>query len=632
MDQLIQDVLRILNQPGTPEDLKDSIQDAIQLHKENTVNPESSQKLQDQNVALLKERLAEQKLLSRKSETKANNLININKQRNETLFENFKREMENEKHSLLRKVETFEQKNKKLSENLTNLPALQEELGKVQELLTSEKAVQEKLLDEKARAERELEKAKNKLEAQSSEKDESKKIKESIKQIKNYKTENLNLKKQLEELSKKDTGRGDLEAEITDFQNKITELQEKLTAVEVEKDELNKHKEELLALQEEKAGEAGEVEEARKAGEAQKFNDELNTLDEQSKSFKIINQLNEESFAVFKTALSSTQSFDERISKLDVFIKKTKEHIQAITEDNNDAESTEKISTDVLDYFSAQVEKKEAIKGILIKEKELNRLNNEEEGGSTVIIQRKVNKKHAAHGGSWKVAYADFVTAMMAFFLMLWLLSMLSQESRDNLKEYFKSYKAFKHTGKTDKKSSDSVKQADTNSLNDVRMVEEIKKRFQGADEHLKVENVPGGIRIQVMDLMDKPMFEPGSARFTQTALSIMEFVAMRIKDLPGNIILEGHTDGTQYQGTIKSNWELSMARASAARIELVSHGMIAARIRRIIAYGGTEPLIPDDYFNPSNRRISIILITDEIADVYKEKTSPVNSGEGAQH
>ena len=107
MDQLIQDVLRILNQPGTPEDLKDSIQDAIQLHKENITNLDNPQKSKDQNVALLKERLAEQKLLSRKSETKANNLININKQRNETLFENYKREMENEKHSLLRKVETF---------------------------------------------------------------------------------------------------------------------------------------------------------------------------------------------------------------------------------------------------------------------------------------------------------------------------------------------------------------------------------------------------------------------------------------------------------------------------------------------------------------------------------------------
>ena len=162
--------------------------------------------------------------------------------------------------------------------------------------------------------------------------------------------------------------------------------------------------------------------------------------------------------------------------------------------------------------------------------------------------------------------------------------------------------------------------------------MEEIKKRFQGADEHLKVENVPGGIRIQVMDLMDKPMFEAGSAKFTQTALSIMEFVAMRIKDLPGNIIIEGHTDGTQYQDSKKSNWELSMERASAARIKLVSHGMIAARIRRIIGYAGTEPLIPDDYFNPSNRRISIILITDEIADIYKEKTSVINSEESAPH
>ena len=74
------------------------------------------------------------------------------------------------------------------------------------------------------------------------------------------------------------------------------------------------------------------------------------------------------------------------------------------------------------------------------------------------------------------------------------------------------------------------------------------------------------------------------------------------------------------------------MERASAARIELVSQGMISARIRRIIAYGGTEPLIPGDYFNPSNRRISIILITDEIADVYKENTSPDNSEESAQH
>jgi chemotaxis protein MotB len=626
MKQLIEEVLEKLSQPGSREDLENSIQDVIQYHNQN---PDSSQKSIDPNIALLKERLAEQKLLSRKSEAKANNLVNINNQKNETLIENYKKKMDQENQTLLRKVDSYEEKNKRLSENLSNLPALKDELATIQGLLSSEKSVQEKLLDEKDRVEKELEKVKTKLKSKLPDDDNSKAINESIKQIKNYKNENLNLKKKLEEITKKDkklsNDREGLEKEVVGFQNQIKDLQEKLTAVEIEKDELNKHKDELLALQEEK-GILPEVEDgAEDVRETQEFDTELNILDEQSKNFKIINQLNDESFELFKTALSSTQSFDERISKLDIFIKKTKEHIETIAKENNDANSKENYSTDILDYFSAQIDKKEAIKGILIKEKELSRVSNEEDGGSTVIIQRKVNKKHAAHGGSWKVAYADFVTAMMAFFLMLWLLSMLSQESRDNLKEYFKSYKAFKHTGKQDIKSSDSIKQADSNSLNDVRMVEEIKKRFQGADEHLKVENVPGGIRIQVMDLMEKPMFETGSARFTKTALSLMEFVAMRIKDLPGNIILEGHTDGTQYQDSIKSNWELSMERASAARIELVNHGMIASRVRRVIAYGGTEPLVPDDYFNPSNRRISIIIMTDEIADVYKKKISAEN-------
>ena len=411
-----------------------------------------------------------------------------------------------------------------------------------------------------------------------------------------------------------------LEKEIIQFQKEIKELQEKLGASEVEKEELNKHKEELLALQNEQVK------------ETQKTIHELNILDEQSKTFKIINKLNDESFEVFKTALNSKQSFDERISKLDVFIKKTKEHIETITTENNDADSPENYSTDILDYFSTQIDKKETLKGILIKEKGLNPLKSEDGEGTTVIIQKKVNKGHAAHGGSWKVAYADFVTAMMAFFLMLWLLSMLSQESRDNLKEYFKSYKAFKHTGKQDAKSSDSIKQADTSSLNDARMIEELKKKFEGADDHLKVENVPGGIRIQVMDLMDEPMFEPGGSKFTKTALEIMEFIAIRVKDLPGNVILEGHTDGTQYKGAIKSNWELSMERASAARIELVKHGMIADRIKRVIAYGGTEPIFPEDYFNPSNRRISILIITDHLPDIYKTKNSSENSEESAQH
>ena len=624
MEKLIKDLLLIVNQSGTREDLENAIQDAIKLHEDNSEKLDNSKKNAGQDIALLKERLAEQKLLSRKSEIKANNLLRIHKQKNDTLLENHKEQFDQEKNSFLRKIESYEIKNKKLTDDLTSFPALQDELATIQNLLVSEKKGQEKLIGEKAQAEKELETAKIKLKAQSSNKKDSIAIKESIKQVEKYKTENLNLKKQVDKLNQIEkepaTDSVALEKEIIQFQKEIKELQEKLGASEVEKEELNKHREELLALQ----GEQVE--------ETQRTIHELNILDEQSKTFKIINKLNDESFEVFKTALNSKQSFDERISKLDVFIKKTKEHIETITTENNDADSPENYSTDILDYFSTQIDKKETLKGILIKEKGLNPLKSEDGEGTTVIIQKKVNKGHAAHGGSWKVAYADFVTAMMAFFLMLWLLSMLSQESRDNLKEYFKSYKAFKHTGKQDAKSSDSIKQADTSSLNDARMVEELKKKFEGADDHLKVENVPGGIRIQVMDLMDEPMFQPGGSKFTKKALGIMEFIAIRVKDLPGNVILEGHTDGTQYKGAIKSNWELSMERASAARIELVKHGMIADRIKRVIAYGGTEPIFPEDYFNPSNRRISILIITDHLPDIYKTKNSSENNEESAQH
>ena len=204
MDQLIKEILRVIKQPGTRENLESSIQEAVELHKKESKNLDDSEKSPAKNIALLKERLAEQKLLSRKSEVKANNLINMDKKRNDSLFENYKKQIDEEKKSLIRKVETSEAKNKALSKNLTNLPALQDELKTIQGLLASEKIVQEKLLGDKARAEKELENAKTKLDLQSPVEENAISIKESIKQIKNYKTENLNLKKQVELLNNKD--------------------------------------------------------------------------------------------------------------------------------------------------------------------------------------------------------------------------------------------------------------------------------------------------------------------------------------------------------------------------------------------------------------------------------------------
>ena len=104
MDQLIKEILRVIKQPGTRENLESSIQEAVELHKKESKNLDDSEKSPAKNIALLKERLAEQKLLSRKSEVKANNLINMDKKRNDSLFENYKKQIDEEKKSLIRKV------------------------------------------------------------------------------------------------------------------------------------------------------------------------------------------------------------------------------------------------------------------------------------------------------------------------------------------------------------------------------------------------------------------------------------------------------------------------------------------------------------------------------------------------
>ena len=321
-----------------------------------------------------------------------------------------------------------------------------------------------------------------------------------------------------------------------------------------------------------------------------------------------------------------------RIKKLDIFIKKTKEHLDKLTSDNKDVDSPENYSIQVLEYFSDQIKKKEAIKKLLTEQRQVSKDTDDED--KPVIIQKKVIKKHSAHGGSWKVAYADFVTAMMAFFLMLWLLSMLSQESRDNLKEYFKSYKAFKHSGQEVVKAMDSPRRSekDEKRIEQKRMIEEFKKKFKGADEHLKVIEVPGGVRIQVMDIMDKPMFEIGSAKLKSEAKQIFQFLSERIKKLPGKLIIEGHTDGLKFPTKEKTNWELSMERASAARLQLVNNGVDQNRIIKIIAYGFSEPINKEDYFDPKNRRINIIIQNIEEQMNIEEKANTGGTAKASSH
>ncbi len=243
------------------------------------------------------------------------------------------------------------------------------------------------------------------------------------------------------------------------------------------------------------------------------------------------------------------------------------------------------------------------------------------------IIIKKVKKKHGEghHGGSWKVAYADFVTAMMAFFLLLWLLSMVSEDKRIAMAEYFKSFSLFKESGKTFQPGSafvitDHIKKAELKP-EDVAM--KLKKAMakKGAgpgsaqgqadalNDQVRVDAVEGGVRIQIVDKEGSPMFQLGSAEPTEKAKEILASVAEVIRDQDARIAIEGHTDAAPFRGDQITNWELSTNRASAARRMLETNGLDPTRVARVVGYADTDLLVKENPKDAQNRRISIILL-----------------------
>lgn len=264
------------------------------------------------------------------------------------------------------------------------------------------------------------------------------------------------------------------------------------------------------------------------------------------------------------------------------------------------------------------------------------------------IIIKKVKKKQSggAHGGSWKVAYADFVTAMMAFFLLLWLLSMVSEEKRAALSEYFRRYSVFQESGAsavtmkdakiTDPKflneaGSESMKAPYSNSrgkgaiefgmkkakknlsAGDEETVKKIRAsiddKMAGVRDQILVDVIEGGVRIQVIDTEGSMMFPLGSAVPTPKAREILKLVSENINTMPGKVVVEGHTDAAPFKGDQITNWELSTNRASAARRALEEFGTDPVRIARVVGYADQELLLPLDPRDQRNRRISIIVL-----------------------
>ena len=257
------------------------------------------------------------------------------------------------------------------------------------------------------------------------------------------------------------------------------------------------------------------------------------------------------------------------------------------------------------------------------------------------IIIKKVKKKAGggAHGGSWKVAYADFVTAMMAFFLLLWLLSMVSDEKRIALSEYFREYSIFKESGTSaittgaskvtdmgiaseassksgkgkgqgefgQKKIKKNPSASDEEAVKKIRSA--VDNKMAGMRDQILVDIIEGGIRIQIIDSDGAMMFASGSDQPTPKAKETLRLVAENINEIRGKIVVEGHTDSAPFRGGQITNWELSTARASAARRELESAGTDPARFARVVGYADQELLIPLEPLDQRNRRISIIVL-----------------------
>jgi chemotaxis protein MotB len=252
------------------------------------------------------------------------------------------------------------------------------------------------------------------------------------------------------------------------------------------------------------------------------------------------------------------------------------------------------------------------------------------EDHSKIVIRKRRKKSHDAHhGGSWKVAYADFVTAMMAFFLLLWLLSMVAPEKKIAMSEYFSNFSLMKDqpqqsgTSVLDKSSGvmdmGRAIQKESYRMNEGKkatpqelaamMKMAIENKLQTMKKQVLVDTTPEGLRIQIVDNEGSDIFRLGSDEPTEKAVQIIKLVSENIREKPNRIAIEGHTDSAPFKTGQKTNWELSTSRASAARRELENNGVDPGRIARVVGYAAQELLVREDPKDPRNRRISIILL-----------------------
>jgi chemotaxis protein MotB len=229
-----------------------------------------------------------------------------------------------------------------------------------------------------------------------------------------------------------------------------------------------------------------------------------------------------------------------------------------------------------------------------------------------IIVIKKKSGHGGHHGGAWKVAYADFVTAMMALFIVLWLLNS-SVKVKKAVAGYFNDpQSSSKETG------SDQVGDAENLPV-DKENVEKLKERIQKAikdqkeleklAKQIEITITPEGLRIELIEDKNGTFFESGSAQLSKTGQQLVNMLAGQLQALPNHLLLEGHTDAQPYSSSATyTNWELSADRANAARRLLQQDGISASRVSQVRGYADQMLRVKNNPLDPTNRRISLIV------------------------
>jgi len=290
----------------------------------------------------------------------------------------------------------------------------------------------------------------------------------------------------------------------------------------------------------------------------------------------------------------------------------------------------------------------------------------EETAGRPIVIKRIKKRAHGHHGGAWKVAYADFVTAMMAFFLLMWLMGSTTKDERAAISKYFtepsmvegqsptksthpteiqgpggastslieiggsanpefeKTRANIAEHGHSDERSMDLNDAEAMAREEEKRRLEELKATLNEAIEasqamapfkdQLLIDITPEGLRIQIIDKENRPMFDLSSVQLKKYTIEILHEIGKLINAVPNNVSISGHTDALRFSGRPGySNWELSADRANSARRALIDGGMDPDKVARVVGLGSSVNFDRTNPLSASNRRISILVMNRDL-------------------